>query len=108
MNENEIQRAVFANIRQRAMPGVVAWHVPNDPSSRRKAGYLAGVSDINAVHRGKFYALELKKDGGRPSQEQMKFISDINAAGGFAVVAEGRDEALAILESWGLIRKEAA
>lgn len=107
MTEAEIQRDVFANIRVRGAPGVVAWAVPNNPASRRTVGFRAGVSDINAVHRGKFYAIELKKDGGRPSEDQLKFISEINAAGGYAFVAEGRDQALACLEAWNLLRREA-
>lgn len=90
------------------MPGVVYWHVPNDRSSRNKSGFRPGVSDVNAVHRGKFYALELKKaKGGVPSQEQLEFVAEINTAGGYACVAEGLDEALAILEAWNLLRKAA-
>ena len=107
MTESQIQKAVFDNLKSRAMPGVVFWHVPNDPSSRRKSGYRAGVSDVNALHRGKFYAMELKKDGGRASQEQLEFIAAINTAGGYAFVAEGRDQAIACLEAWGIIRKAA-
>ncbi len=106
--EGEIQKAVFAHLRKRGMPGLVAWHCPNGPEARRKSGYLAGVSDVNAVHRGKFYALELKKaKGGVPSEDQLKFVSDINGAGGYACVAEGLPEAICILESWGLLRKAA-
>ena len=109
MTEAQIQRAVFENLKSRAFPSVVFWHVPNGPEARRKSGYLAGVADVNAVHRGKFYALELKKaTKGMVSVEQLKFVSDINNAGGYACVAEGLDEALAILEAWNLIRKEAA
>ncbi len=107
MTEGEIQKAVFAEIAARKVPGVVAWHCPNGPSARRKSGYLAGVSDVNAVHRGKFYAMELKKDGGRASQEQLEFVAAINTAGGYAFVAEGRDQAIACLEAWGILRKAA-
>ena len=36
-----------------------------------------------SLHRGNFYAIELKAgDRARPTVEQMKFISDVNAAGG--------------------------
>lgn len=107
MTEAEIQKDVFANLRQRAMPGAVFWHVPNDPGSRRKSGYRAGVSDVCILHRGKFYAMELKKDGGRASEEQLAFASDVNNAGGYAFVAEGRDEAIACLEAWGILRRAA-
>ncbi len=89
------------------MPGVEAWHPPNDKSSRRKAGFRAGVSDVNALHRGKFFALELKKEGGRASQEQLEYIAAINSAGGFACWTAGLPRALAVLESWGLLRKAA-
>ena len=108
MTEAQIQRAVFENLKSRAFPSVVFWHCPNGPDSRRKSGYLAGVADVNAVHRGKFYGIELKKTGGRATEEQLEWRDRIKAAGGYAVVAEGLDEALAILEAWNLIRKEAA
>lgn len=108
MTEGEIQKAVFAQLKSRPMPGVVAWHHPNHPSSRRKSGYLAGVADVCAVHLGKFYAIELKADGGRASDDQLKFRDNINGTEGYAVVAEGLDQAICILEEWGLLRKEVA
>lgn len=107
MTESEIQKRVLDELKARSMPGVVYWHTPHNRSSRRFAGYRAGVSDLCLVHRSKFYALELKKDGGRASVEQLEFLSDINATGGFGVVAEGLPQALCILEAWGLLRKTA-
>jgi hypothetical protein len=67
-------------------------------------GVRAGVSDILALHHGKFFALELKAPGGRPTEDQLAFISDVQANGGFTCVAEGLDEALRALETWGLLR----
>jgi hypothetical protein len=104
LSESEIQRAVFSHLRERAMPGAVFWHVPNDKSSRRKAGYLEGVHDVHALHKGRFYTIELKKDKGRPTEKQIEFRDRVNGAGGFAVVAEGLPQALCILESWGILR----
>ena len=104
MTENEIQKAVFANLRARAMPGAVFWHVPNDKSSRRKSGYLEGVHDVHALYRGKFYTVELKKEKGRVTEAQLEFRDRINAAGGYSVVAEGLDRALGIFEAWGILR----
>jgi hypothetical protein len=61
------------------------------------------------IHRSvKFFALELKKLGGRASEAQLAFISDMEAAGGFCAVAEGLDRALATLEAWGLLRGKAS
>lgn len=108
MTEAEIQRAVFAEIKARGMPGVVAWAVPNNPMSRRTVGFRRGVHDVHVLHRSKFYTIELKTDDGRASEAQLEFRDRINRAGGFSVIAEGLPQALAILEAWGLIRKEAA
>lgn len=90
------------------MPGIVFWHCPNDRSSRRKSGYLAGAADVMVLHNGEFFALELKTDKETASEEQLTFIDRINAADGFAFCAKGLDKALACLEAWNLIRKEAA
>lgn len=107
MTESEIQKAVFAHLKQRGAPGAKFWCVPNTPAARRIPGYLAGVADVSVVHRGEFFALELKKENGRATEEQMKFVSDINAADGFGFIAYGLPAALACLESWGVLRREA-
>jgi hypothetical protein len=67
-------------------------------------GVRAGVADLIAVHEGNAFALELKADGGRPTGVQLQFIDDFQAAGGYAVVAEGLDQALGVLEGWKLLR----
>jgi hypothetical protein len=107
VTEGQIQKAVFDNLRKRGVPGIVYWHTPNDPSSRRKAGYLAGMPDVSVLHVGKLYCVELKKDGGRPTEEQLEVVSRINNAGGFACVAEGLDQALSIFEALGVLRRAA-
>jgi hypothetical protein len=106
MTESEIQKAVFANLRTRAMPDATFWAVHNSPAARRMAGYLEGVPDVHIVHAGRFYAIELKKDGGRPTEPQLTVISRINKSGGFSCVAEGLQQAIYILEAWGIIRAE--
>jgi hypothetical protein len=109
--EDSIQRAVCAHLRTRGSPGLVWWHTPNGGKRNRieaailkGLGVRAGVSDLIAVHEGKAFALEIKADGGRPSEAQLQFIDDFQAAGGHAVVAEGLDEALRVLETWKLLR----
>lgn len=120
--EQEIHKAVAAHLRQRGAPGVLWWHSPNGAHygkrNRKGAaiqgaimkglGVRAGVSDIVALHKGMFYALELKAPGGRPTEAQLEFISDVRANGGFTCVAEGLNEALGALEMWGLVRGVAA
>jgi hypothetical protein len=106
LSEADIQKAVFSHLRTRAMPDAVYWHCPNDKKARRKAGYREGAHDVHIVLGGRFYSIELKKDKGRPTEAQLDFRDDINRAGGFAVVAEGLQQALYILEAWGIIRPE--
>ena len=48
------------------------------------------------------FALELKAENGRPTVEQMQFISI--APNGGACIAHGLDRALRVLETWGLLR----
>lgn len=106
MTEGDIQKAVFANLRERAVPGAVFWHVPNDPSSRRKAGYRAGVHDVSILKRKEFFSLELKTENGKASGEQKEFLEDVTAAGGRAYIAHGLDDALAWLEAQGILRHD--
>jgi hypothetical protein len=58
MREAAIQQAVFAHLRMRAAPGVVAFHVPNGGYRRpveaarlKGLGVRAGVPDVIAIHR---------------------------------------------------------
>lgn len=109
--EQTIQRAVVQHLRARGAPGLVFTHVPNGGYRRpveaaifKGLGVRAGVADLLLWHRGKSYALELKVPGGRPSENQIEFLQDMNKAGAFTCVCEGLDRALRTLESWGLLR----
>lgn len=117
--EDRIQRAVANHLRHRAAPGVVWFHVPNGAqlggkknregfpiqAARLKGlGVRPGVSDIIAIHDGKIFALELKAPKGVTSEAQLKFIADVNAAGGYTCVAVGLHAAIKCLEAWGLLR----
>jgi hypothetical protein len=117
--EQDIHKAVAAHLRQRGAPGLVWWHTPNGAmlggkrsrkgiaiqgSIMKGLGVRAGVSDILALYRGKFFALELKAEGGRPTEDQLAFHSEVKANGGFTCVADGLDRALRALEMWGLLR----
>ena len=108
--EDAIQRAVFDHIGAHGAPGLVAWHTPNGgkrnavEAARFKAmGVRPVVSDLVAVHHERIFALELEAPGGRPTEAQLEFIADMERVA-FTCVAEGLDRALAVLESWGLLR----
>lgn len=115
--EDAIQKAVFEHIDRRAVPGAIFWHVPNqgrrgglaglkDGARYKALGLRPGWPDINALHDGKFFALELKAMSGRSTEIQMLRRMEINAAGGFAAEAMGLNAALACLESWGLLKPD--
>lgn len=113
--EDQIQRTVIQHLRERGERGIVYWHTPNGGHRRKTEaailkglGVRPGVSDIIAIHRGRIFALELKAPEGRPTESQMEFISDLNAAGGFGCIATGLDQAIKCLETWGLLRGTAA
>jgi hypothetical protein len=113
--EDDIQRALVTHLAVRGARGLIYWHTPNGgkrnarEAGRFKAmGVRAGVSDLILVHCGKIYALELKAPGGRPSESQLAFIHEIEAAGAFTCVCEGLDRAIAVLECWGLLVGKAA
>lgn len=100
------------HLRQRAVPDLVWFHSPQGAAMVGRQGALmkalgmrAGVSDLILLHKCRFYALELKRvKDGRASAEQRQFINDVLVAGGEAYVAKGLDDALRVLEHWGLIR----
>jgi hypothetical protein len=57
-----------------------------------------------AWHDGKAFAMELKSEGGRPTADQLEMLARLDAAGVFTALCYGLDRALAVLESWQLLR----
>lgn len=109
--EDQIQRAVFAHIRQRGAPGVFAFHVPNGGKRKpieaaifKGLGVVAGVPDVIAVREGHTYGLELKANNGKMTPSQVDVHARLQAAGATVVTTYGLDEAIAQLEQWGLVR----
>lgn len=50
-------------------------------------GARRGISDILGVHESKFFAIEVKSEDGIATEDQLKFIQEVNANGGIAFVA---------------------
>ena len=109
--EQAIQKAVVQHLRARGAPGLEFIHVPNGGKRRpveaaifKGLGVRAGASDLLLWHDAKAFALELKAPGGRATESQLEFLSDMERAGAFTCLCEGLDPALRVLESWGLLR----
>jgi len=108
--EQQIQKAIFDHLCARAAPGAFAWHPfsggyrkPIEAAIYKSLGARAGLPDVMVLHEGRLYCLELKKEGGRPTEIQLATIAALEAAGAFTCIAEGLDQALAILEAWQLL-----
>jgi hypothetical protein len=56
-----------------------------------------GVSDILGCYQGRMLAIEVKTDRGRLSDDQQRFIDNVNAAGGLAFVARSIDDVIVSL-----------
>jgi hypothetical protein len=56
--------------------------------------FTAGLPDLVGCHRGRFFAVEVKRSGQRPSKMQVMDLLKWRAAGGFAVWTESYDEFL--------------
>ena len=60
-----------------------------------------GISDLIACDPyGRFWAIEVKKPGGRPSQEQLDFLSRVRENNGVALLVDSLDQVLAYVESY--------
>jgi hypothetical protein len=46
-----------------------------------------GISDIIGCYKGRFFAIEIKREGGKITEHQQAFINQVRAAGGIAFVA---------------------
>ena len=111
--EQQIQLAVCRHLLWRGVPGLVWFHppmggyrTPTEAKIMKGLGVKAGVADLILLHNGEAFALELKTEKGRASDAQLKFATAWQLAGGSSYIANGLDEALAVLKTWGLLKGE--
>lgn len=58
-----------------------------------------GISDIIACSpKGQFIAIEVKKKGGKPSPDQIRFLEEVKARGGVAILAYSLDDVIPVVE----------
>jgi hypothetical protein len=85
-----MRQAIFTHLRLRGHSDLVV---------------LPKASGICIVHRGKFFALELRPRGKSPTKGQLEFMTRVNDAGGSATWADDLGRALAMLDAWGLFKR---
>lgn len=103
--EQDIQRSIldflalkrFVAVKYHSTVGVAreGKYVPIKTGTRGTADILACAPD------GRFWAIEVKRKGGRVSPEQREYLDRINANGGVGIVAFSIDDVVAALEGGG-------
>lgn len=111
MNETQIQRAIVQHYRARGAPGVFMCAIPNggfrkpiEAAILKATGTVAGVPDTLWVREGQAYFVEVKTEKGRLSDNQVRTLEQLEAAGAICEVAYGLDHAIRWLETKKLLR----
>jgi hypothetical protein len=111
--EFAVHAMIADTLRLSIMPAWVWWHTPNGGArTKAEAGMLfrmgtkAGVSDFLLLGppAGRLHALELKRAGIRPTEQQIAFLEAVRRAGGRADWTDNYDDAIRILADWGAVR----
>jgi hypothetical protein len=110
-DEDAVHLAVVEHLRSRCKANIFWTHVPNGGhrhplvGKKLKAmGTRAGVPDLLLLIEGRLHALELKCLHGCASVVQRKVMKELEAAGAVTAIGRGVDEAVGILDSWGVFR----
>src|SRR5690242_9737335 len=92
--EQSIQSAILAYLRMKGVPCYKHQNAGIYREGRYIPSHTRGVSDIIGCipTSGRFLAIEVKRPGGKLTQEQQQFIDMISGAGGLAFVAHSVEE----------------
>jgi hypothetical protein len=107
-SEKAIQAAVLDHWRALGLPGTLVAAIPN-AHPFGQPGLTPGLFDLLVVAPGLPVAfIELKTEPGRLSRAQESFRLLLKSAGVPCAVTYGRDEPIAVLEAWKVVRRAAA
>lgn len=107
MSESEIQAKIREALGRehdltlwRNNVGVAEMWSSAGKAQRVRYGLCTGSSDLIGLlaPSGRFVALEVKKPGEQPTDEQSKFMAHVRQMGGFAAVVRSADEARAAVQ----------
>jgi len=59
----------------------------------------SGVADIVGCYRGRFFSVEVKREGKQPTKLQVKRIDEVELAGGFACWGTA-ERAIQLIKQW--------
>ncbi|WP_156453771.1 hypothetical protein [Methylobacterium sp. CCH5-D2] len=104
--ETQIQAAVVEHWRTLGLPNTLVAAIPN-AGAMGQAGLTRGVPDLLVLGGNqRFGLIELKTATGRPSVEQLDVQALCRAIGVSCEITYGRDDPIALLEQWGVIRPQ--
>jgi hypothetical protein len=107
IRETKIQAAVVEHWQTLGLPDTLVAAIPNQ-NAFGQAGLTKGVFDLLVLGGDVGIGLiELKTETGTLSDEQKEFRRLLIRNGISYAVTYGRDEPIAVLEGWGIVRKQA-
>jgi hypothetical protein len=112
ISERQIHAATVDYLRLALRPGVVFHHSPNEGHRGWKAqrdikshGVHAGWPDLEILHDGKTYFVELKSTKGRLTTRQRQCHEQLKQAGFYVETCRSLDDVITCCQSWGLIKE---
>ncbi len=69
----------------------------------KKMGLLPGAADLEIIHKGRAYFLEVKKPGGQLSDAQKLFRQRALDCGADYVMVKSVDDVISALMTWGIV-----
>jgi hypothetical protein len=80
------------------------WRSPIEAKILQSLGVTPGVPDVLLWFDCKAFAIELKSEAGRTTEAQLEMLNRLSEAGVFTAICHSLDRALAVMESWSLLR----
>ncbi len=107
--EEKLQINIVENLRVLLTPETEFWHTPNGgfrhvsiAKKLKDMGTQRGVPDLQFVHKGRAYFIEMKAPDGVLSPSQKEFIPRLEACGCPVSVCQSWPEVEGALAGWGI------
>lgn len=72
-------------------------HVPGHAGRSKGKADIEGLLGNCSEYPGRYFALEVKRPGGKPTKEQLEFLDATRAVGGIAAVVRSFEDAKSVL-----------
>ena len=103
-----LQSAIFACIKELLNPDVLITCFPSGGGGRvrgaklKKMGLASGYPDLQLLHKGKYYGLEVKTESGRLSPAQSELHEKLKLQGARVAVVRSEKDAIEQIIKWRL------